>query len=140
MELPQTLAPSHASSIHEYAVKLARQHRRTEGLLVRVLDEIDTAKFYRTLGYSSLFTYSVSALGLSEATAYAMIAVARKAREVAPLREAVLAQELTVSKAAKIVSVLDAESAHEIIEFAKGHTSREIESEVARRRAERSRA
>jgi len=132
------MPPSHLNandtSLHEYALRLAREHRRTEGLLLKALDDIDSCRLYRALGYPSLFAYAVSALGLSEGVAYAMITVARKARDLALLREAVLSQELTVSKAAKIVAVLDQDNATEMIAFAKTRTSREIEAEVAKRR------
>jgi hypothetical protein len=80
-----------SSSLHEHALKLARQYRKTQSLLMTALDEIDSCRLYRALGYPSLFAYAVSALDLSEATAYALISVARKSRDVAPLRAAMLA-------------------------------------------------
>ena len=55
--LPQKVAVKCETSLHAQALKLARQHRQVEGLLLETLDEIDRCCLYRTLGYSSLFSY-----------------------------------------------------------------------------------
>ncbi len=68
------------NSLHEHALRLSRQHRRLESELVAVLSEIESVNLHRTLGFSSVFSYTVSALGLSEPVAYALITVARKAK------------------------------------------------------------
>ncbi len=121
------------NSLHEHALKLSRQHRRTESELVGVLIEIERLKLHRTLGFSSLFTYTVSALGLSEPVAYALISVARKAKELGALNDAISLQKISVHRASRIVAVLTKENAKELIEFAATHTQRETDQEVARR-------
>ena len=127
-------------SLHEHALRLSRQHRRLESELVAVLTEIERLKLHRTLGFSSLFTYTVSALGLNEPVAYTLITVARKAKEFEALGEAIFSQQLSVSRASRIVAALTKENATELIEFAATHTQRETDQEVARlsdRRTER---
>jgi hypothetical protein len=96
------------------------------------LDEIDQLKLYRTLGYSSLFTYAVGALGFSEAVAYSFITVARKTRELSLLKEAIQDEKLSVAKASRIVSALTPKNANELIDYAATHTTRETDQEMAR--------
>jgi hypothetical protein len=49
------------------------------------------------------------------------------------LQTAIVTRCLTISKAYRIVSILNAENAEEVVEFAKTHTSKQIEREVRRR-------
>jgi hypothetical protein len=105
--------------------------QRIEGLLVASLEEIDRLQFYSSLGYASLFTYAVTALRLSEATAYGFITVARKSREIPELKQGILNQKLTVSKAVRIVGSLSVENAAELIHFASTHSTRETDRKVA---------
>ena len=111
----------------------ASLHRRVEARLVFALGEVERTGLWRKFDCTSLFRYAVAELGLSEPVAYALIAVARKAASVPALGEAVAAQRLTVSAAARVVSCLTLENASEVIEFAAAHSSREVEWEVARR-------
>jgi len=129
----QTQLSPQANSLHEKALVLSREHRWVESQLVSLLMEIDRLQLYRLLGCASLFTYVVSMLGFSEGAAYQLITVTRKAKDVAALKAALEEQRLTVAKASRIVSVLSAENASELIEFASRHTSRETDLEVARR-------
>ena len=128
------------NSLHEHALRLSCQHRLLESELVKVLGEIESLKLHRTLGFSSVFSYTVSALGLSEPVAYTLITVARKARELGALSEAISTQKLSVNRASRIVAALTRENANELIAFAATHTQRETDQEVARlsdRRTER---
>ncbi len=118
--------------LHERAIQLSFEYRRLEGELILILDEIDQQKFFKRLGYASLFTYAVGALGLSEANAYAFISVARKSREIPELKIAVIEQKITVAKASRIVAAINKENAPELVKFAQTHTTRQTEIEVAR--------
>jgi len=129
----QTQLSPQANSLHEKALILSREHRLVESQLVSLLMEIDRLQLYRLLGCASLFTYVVSMLGFTEGAAYQLITVTRKAKDIAPLKAALEEQRLSVAKASRIVSVLSAENASELIEFASRHTSRETDLEVARR-------
>ena len=119
-------------SLHLRALELCAKHRRVEAMLIVVLREIDKTKLFKKLGQPSLFGYAIRILGLSESVAYAFIAVARKCEESAPLRAAIETQSLTVAKASRIVSALTLENAEALIEFARTHSTRETEFEVAR--------
>ncbi|PWU22850.1 MAG: hypothetical protein C5B49_00010 [Bdellovibrio sp.] len=130
---PTPLSPAQLK-LHEQAVKACARHRLQETEIIHLLMDIETGKIHRLLGYSSLFNYSVQALGLSEGNAYAFIAVARKCRECGPLAQAVDWQTLSVSKAARLVSVLSLENAEVLVQFAVCHSSREIDKEVAKLR------
>ena len=84
------------------------------------------------LGFTSLFSYCVEALGLSESVAGNFITVARKAREVPVLQSAIESGALSVSKARKITPVLTVANQREWIEKAKLLPTRKLEEEVAR--------
>ncbi len=118
--------------LHERALQLSREFRRKESELILIIGEIDQQKFFKRLGYASLFTYAVGALGLSEANSYAFIAVARKSREIPELKIAVIEQKITVAKASRIVAAITKENAPDLVKFAAAHTTRQTEVEVAR--------
>ncbi len=118
--------------LHERAIELGREFRRLEGELIEVLGEIDQVKFFKRLGYASLFTYAVGALGLSESNAYTFISVARKSREIPELKTAVIEQKITVAKASRIVAAITKDNAVELVKFAETHTTRQTEIEGAR--------
>jgi len=69
-------------------------------------------------------------LGLTESVAYGFITVARKARKVPALSQAVRTNELSVAKASRIVATITSENAEELIEFAKAHTTGEVERKL----------
>ncbi|MGZ6311755.1 MAG: hypothetical protein ACXWOH_14055, partial [Bdellovibrionota bacterium] len=119
-------------SLHERAIQAAANFHRAEAELLSILQELDRCRGYREQGYSSLFAYSVGALKLTESVACNFINVARKSREVPELQAAIVASELSVTKARKIVPVLTLENQEEWIEKAKSLSSRELEREVAR--------
>ena len=119
-------------SLHQRALELARKHREVEAALVRALSEIDRLKLYLPLGYPSLFQYVVRSLRMSESVAYAFILVARKARSIPDLASALDGERVSVAKASRIASALDAGNAQALIEFAATHSARETEREAAK--------
>ena len=114
------------TKIHEFALHAASSFKEAEVRLLEALSEVEKSSVHFKLGYSSLFQYAVSSLGLSEAVAYNAIAVARKAREVPELKS------VGISKARKIVSVLTAENQKDWIEKARTLSSRALEKAVAK--------
>ncbi|MDR3608752.1 MAG: HNH endonuclease signature motif containing protein [Oligoflexia bacterium] len=100
--------------------------------MISVFQELDESRAFVDLGYTSLFSYSVSALGLSESVTSNLIAVARKAREMPALHEAIQNGELSVSKARKITPVLALENQREWVAKAQTMSSRKLEEEVAK--------
>jgi 5-methylcytosine-specific restriction endonuclease McrA len=71
-------------------------------------------------------------MGFSGPVAGCFITVARKAREIPELSRAIESRSLSTHKASRIVSVLTKENSGPLIEFAKVHSKREIDFEVAR--------
>jgi hypothetical protein len=68
---------------------------------------------YEHLGVTSLFSYCVEVLKLSEDSSYALIRVARKSVEVPKLKVAVYQGELSVAAAKRIAAVITPENKSE---------------------------
>ncbi len=117
--------------LHEKALHLSNNYRRLEKELIEVLQEIEEQKLYVELGFSSMFRYATESLGLSEANAYAFIAVARKAKVLPSLQQSLNEGSLSVSKIKPILSVLDVHNQNEWVEKAKVLPRSEIEKQVA---------
>lgn len=120
-------------TIHDQAIKISKLFRQCEVDLVEILSQAEINKVHHALDKPSMFVYATEELGLSDATAYSSIAVARKSRQFAALRTALEQQTLSVSKASRIVSILDKENVDELVDFASKNTQRKIDFEVARR-------
>ena len=118
--------------LHLKAVSLARNYLLIEKDIIEVFIEIDRKKLFRSWGYSSLFQYSVSGLNLTEAQSYNFISVSRKSSEIPALKLAIQTQEITVSKARKITSVIQTSNASVWIEKAKELKTAELEREVVK--------
>lgn len=118
--------------IHDKALQVAANYKRAEADLISVLQEIDRGRVYSKMGYSSLFTYCVQALRLSESVTANFVTVARKAREVPVLQAAIRDGSLSVSKARKITPVLTLADQDEWVEKALTLSTRKLEEEVAR--------
>jgi hypothetical protein len=123
---------AYSFALHQAALALCLQHRKLEAEMIAVIQKIDAVKLYRQFEQRSLFKYAVDELGLSEPMAYAFISVARKAKDIAALQQAIDRREISISRAQRFVSALNSENASELIEFSKTHSCREIDSEVAR--------
>ncbi len=120
-------------SLHKKAIDLCRRHRDLEWQIIEVLQKIEQTQLYKKLEVTSLFQYAVRFLNLSESMAYAFISVARKATAIPDFGGAVKNQSLSVNKAARILSVLTPENSAELVAFARDHSIRAIDFEVARR-------
>lgn len=119
-----------AHELHEKATRLANSYLSMEKELIEVLQSIDKKRIFVALGYPSLFVYCTKALSLSEAQAYAFISVSRKCTEVPLLQKAIAENAVTVSKARRIVSVIDKGNAPEWLDRATTLTAKELEREV----------
>ncbi|MCM2280667.1 MAG: hypothetical protein NDI61_02335 [Bdellovibrionaceae bacterium] len=122
----------HLRAVHAQTCQAAERLKSCEAELIRCLQEVDRLLVHRFLGYNSLFQYSLHALKLSESQSYAYITVARKARELPQLQEAISAGELTVSKAVRITSVINEANQQKWIGLALELPKRDLEREVAR--------
>jgi 5-methylcytosine-specific restriction endonuclease McrA len=119
------------NAIHKKALEVATQFKRAEADLIAILQEVETARVFEKLGFTSLFNYCVQALGLSESVAANFITVSRKAREIPVLQSAIRSGVLPVSKARKITPVLTLDNQDEWIEKARLLPTRKLEEEVA---------
>src|SRR4051812_12376221 len=117
-------------TLHEEALKRAKNYRRSESELLEILIQIDEKKVYETLGYSSLHTYCVQALRLTDSHAYALTGVARKSSEVPELKSFIDQGELHLSNARRIVSVVTQENKKEWLEKAVTLSQRDLEREI----------
>jgi hypothetical protein len=117
--------------LHFEAMARAARYLESEASLLETIMDVDRTRLYLKFDLNSTFTYCVKLLNLSEAVAYNFIAVARKAREVPELKDAIKAGELGVSKARKIVSILTPENQDEWIRKARELPQAKLEREVA---------
>jgi hypothetical protein len=117
---------------HERALTAARSYQKAEAELVLALQAVEKSREFVDLGYSSMFTYAVRELGLSESVAYSAIGVARKARVVPALHAKMAAGAISLSKAKKIASIITPDNQEIWLAKASLLTSHEIEREVAR--------
>ena len=75
--------------LHQNALRCSKKYRKAELELLDVLQEINRRKGYVLLGYTSLFTYAVEALGLPAERVYQLNVVAKKCEQVPELKEAI---------------------------------------------------
>jgi hypothetical protein len=111
---------------------LASTFRKAEHELIEILQQVESHGVHKQLGFRSMFQYVTESLRLSENYAYALITVARKAREVPALKIALKQEEISVNQAKKISSVITKENDRLWIDRVKRMTQREVEKEVAK--------
>jgi hypothetical protein len=119
-------------SIHDNALAVAQNYKRSESELLEALIKVLEHKVYFHLGYTSLFDYSVKELKLSEGTAYHFIGVAKKSKEVPEIKQAIDDGKITLSNARRIVSVITPENKDLWIEKAANLKQRDLEFEIVK--------
>ncbi len=124
--------------IHLRALAAAASYRKAEAELIGVLQDAEVQQVYIHRGHSSLFQYVVTELGLGENTAYSLITVARKAREVPELREDIASGRITLSNARRVSSVLTQGNQIEWLGKARELSARRLDREIARVRPQAS--
>lgn len=118
--------------LHRRALEATRRFFQAEAELLDLIQKIDACKGFRELGHTSLFSYAVGELKLSESVALNLINVARKAVQVLALKAEIQTGNLSVCKARKIVPVLNLQNQEEWIEKAKTLPIRKLEREIAK--------
>jgi 5-methylcytosine-specific restriction endonuclease McrA len=118
--------------IHEKAIQAAARFKLAESDLISIFQKPDETRAYLEKKHTSLFSYSVQVLGLSEDVTSNLITVSRKAKVIPALQAAIQNGEITVSKARKITPVISPENQVEWIMKAQTLSSRQIETEVAK--------
>jgi len=92
--------------------------------------EIMRRKLYRDLGFSSMRTYAMEALGFSPTRAGDFIRLARRLESLPMVKEQVASGELGYTKAREISSVADPTNELEWVKVAKEQSRRELEATV----------
>lgn len=121
---------SNADLVTEVA-RLAARERESTAALVAALLELDTRRLYLAEGCSSLFTYCVERLHLSEHAAYRRIEAARTARRFPLILERLEEGALTLTAVGLIGPHLTEENHREVIEAARHRSKRAVEELVA---------
>ncbi len=118
--------------LHEKAISRAKTFHRAEADLLDILQELDAQKTFLYYRCTSLYEYCLKYLKLSEGNTASFIRVARKSKEVPKLKEAIRKQEITVSKAHRIASVMTRENCDHWLNLAKTLPKSQLEKEVAK--------
>jgi hypothetical protein len=117
--------------IHERALRIAKEFQNAETQLIDIIQSVEEKRIFMALGYSSLFSYCLDALKLSESNSQMLISIARKSRMVPELKAEIKNGNVSVSKAQRIVSVLTPQNKTEWIQKASQLSKRELEKQVA---------
>ncbi len=123
---------SKIEELHAEAVTIAARFHKDESRLISIFQEMDGHSQFKKLNCSSLFDYGVRILKLSESNTYNFITLARKSKIIPELKQAIDFEELSVSKARKITSVITTENKDHWINLAKTLPKVQLEKEVAK--------
>jgi hypothetical protein len=110
---------------------LLSQSRRAEADLIAHIAEVDHRRLYLGQACSSMFTYCIEVLRLSEPEAYLRIAVGRTARRFPVILTMLGDGRLHLSGVALLSSHLTEENAEEVLGKAAHRTKRQIEELIA---------
>lgn len=113
--------------------KVLSFERRATASLVEHLAEFDTRGLYRDAGYSSLFTYCVEALQMSESESYARIHAARLSRRFPALLLLLRRGALNLTTLQLLGPKLDESNCDELCSAAAGLSKRKLEEMLAAR-------
>jgi hypothetical protein len=111
---------------------LVAKSQGVEAELLVHLGEIDERKLYLEWAFSSMFAFCVKDLGFSECAAYNRILVARAARSLPAVLEAVRFGQVHLAGLRVLVPHLSRENHCELLAQAAGKSKRDIEELVAR--------
>jgi hypothetical protein len=122
--LPRDLADRDLLMELESAVSC---ERRATARLIALLMEVDSRKLYAGRGYSSLFTYCVQKLHLSEHAAYLRIEAARSARRFPAILDRLSDGSLHLTAVSLLAPHLTAANHVDVLDSAKHKTKRDVE-------------
>lgn len=122
----------HWNTLHEKALSLAKEFKKAQAELLDILQAIDSQRVFLKLGYGSLWDYCLRGLKLSETDAESFIRVARKAKSIPELKEAVQQGEINLSAARRVCSVITPENKDQWLDLARTLPQRELEKEIVK--------
>lgn len=111
--------------------RAASCERHATARLVALLSEVDSRRLYAGQGYSSLFTYCVQKLHLSEHSAYLRIEAARAAQRFPPILDRLADGSLHLTAVSLLAPHLTAANHADLLESAKHQSKRDVEHLVA---------
>src|SRR6266850_4372872 len=112
--------------------ELVHKSRGLEAELLLHLSEVDERKLYLECTFPSMFAFCVEELGFSEDAAYARIMVARAARRLPAMVEAVRSGQVHLTGLRMLVPHLTEQNHREVLAEATGRSKRGVEELVAR--------
>src|SRR6266403_1004484 len=112
--------------------ELVHKSRGLEAELLLHLGEVDERKLYLECAFPSMFAFCVEELGFSEDAAYARITVARAARRLPAMVEAVRSGQVRLTGLRMLVPHLTEQNHREVLAQAAGRSKRGVEELVAR--------
>lgn len=112
---------------------LVRSGRRVTAALVAHLAEVEERRLHLKAGYGSLFTYCVTAHGMSEDEACRRIEVARLGRRFPDIFCLLASGELSLTVTAELKHHLRVDNASELLHAVSGKSVREARRELAAR-------
>jgi len=113
------------------ARELARKSNRVEAELLLYLGEIDARKIYRERASPSMIAFCMREFNFSEGAAAYRIHVARAAREIPAILDALRSGAVHLSGLRVLVPHLNAENHEKVLALAAGKSKREIEELAA---------
>jgi 5-methylcytosine-specific restriction endonuclease McrA len=111
--------------------QLAGDERRATARLIASLAELDARRLYLGQGCSSLFTYCIQVLHLSEHAAYLRIEAARAARTYPVLLERLDTGEITLTVVSLVAPHLTPDNYQRLVDAARYKSKRDVEQLVA---------
>ena len=126
INLQETVEAMSSSDLLSVTQALVRASRGTEADLLVHLAEIDERQLYLQRSYRSMFAFCVGEYNFSEDAAAYRITVARAARRLPAILEAIRSGQVHLAGLRVLVPHLTAENQHEVLAAAAG--SREAKS------------
>jgi hypothetical protein len=110
---------------------VAGREREATARLIILLSELDVRKLYLSEGYSSLFTFCLRRLRLSEHAAYNRIEAARAARKFPVIVELLADGAVTLTTIRLLACHLTADNHQRVLAAAQHKSKREVEEQIA---------
>lgn len=120
------------NALHLRALRLAKRYRQMEASLLDVLSKMMELGAFEKLGYANAYQYCTEGLRLSESQGYALVGIARKAKEVPELKTQIEKGAIHLTNARRIVPLLTRENQDTWLEKAATLSQRQLEREIVR--------
>ncbi len=132
MNSPTAVQSLSSSQLLSATRELVQKDRGTEADLLEHLGEIDERRLYLDGPFPSMFAFCVGEYGFSEDVAYQRIAVARAARRLPAILEAIRSGRVHMTGLRLLAPHLNTENVAAVLAEARGKSTRQIEELVAR--------